>query len=93
MERGCFYTGNIYLHYSMNLSEARTKKEAQGKLYYPNGPVENICGIRRKRISALFLTVFVMQPQPLRTENAVNAEDFIFRYQIERIPFHPGEAV
>ena len=70
-----FIPRNIYLHYSMNLSEEE-RKEAQGKLYY-----QAACGKYmwdpEEEDFALFLTSIRHAAAVLleRTENAVNAED------------------
>ena len=70
-----FIPRNIYLHYSMNLSEEE-RKEAQGKLYY-----QAACGKYmwdpEEEDFALFLTSIRHAAAALleRTENAVNAED------------------
>ena len=63
MERGCFIPRNIYLHYSMNLSEEE-RKEAQGKLYYTRLPCgKNIMWDPEEEDFALFLTSYRMQRQ------------------------------
>ena len=75
LNEAAFIPRNIYLHYSMNLSEEE-RKEAQGKLYYQAAQGKYMWDPEEEDFT-LFLTSLRHATAALleRTENAVNSED------------------